>query len=66
MLLIILSNVGLITSADNLSIFGVIPSSPVAFDGSSDLKLVIKISSVIRGIYNCTISGTLLSTCDLK
>ena len=66
LVLIILSNVGLITSTDNLIIIGVIPSSPVAFDGSSDRILVIKFSSVILGIINCTLSGTLQWTCNLN
>ena len=41
LVLIIPSKAGPIASADNLIIFGVIPSSPVAFDGSSDRILVI-------------------------
>ena len=47
LVLIIFSNVGLITSADNLIIPSVIASSPIAFDRSSDLIQVIKFSSVI-------------------
>ena len=47
LVLIILSNVGLITLADNLIFSDVIASSPIAFDRSSDLILVIKFSSVI-------------------
>ena len=66
LVLIILSKNWPITSADNLIILGVIPSSPVAFDGSSDRILVIKFSSVNLGILNCTLSGTLLLTCDLN
>ena len=66
LVLIILSKNGPITSADNLIIFGVIPSSPVAFDGSSDRILVIKFLNVNLGILNCTLSGTLLLTCDLN
>ena len=66
LVLIILSKVGPNTYSDNLIIFGVIPSSPVAFDGSSDRILVIKFPSVNLGILNGTLSGSLLLTCDLN